>query len=1151
MVSITTLALLSLLWVGLLFAVAWWGEQRVELLARWRPWLYTLSLGVYCTSWAFYGTVGQAAATGWFVPPTYVGTILLLVFGVRMLRKLYDLTRHHNITSIADWVSARYGKSSGLAAAVTVIALFGITPYIALQLKAVAIGFELTTGIDHLQQRELPVFNDGTFYIAIALAAFAILFGTRKVDATEHQHGLVVAMAFESVLKLLALWVVAIGICFFISERPSELFALRLDNVKAMGDELFLTLAGLGALAMFCLPRQFHVGFVECMDRRHIATASWAFPLYLLAMSIFILPVARAGLAAFGVDGVDADTYMLALPASSDYGWLTIVAFLGGLSAATSMVIMASVALSIMLSNDVLIPIALRRGWLAHRGPVVTRTVLVLRRLTIAGLFLLAYGYYRYIGEAEALASIGALAFAAVAQFGPAIIGGMYWRRANRRGVYAGLSIGFGLWAWTLMLPNLVEAGWFSSQLLERGLFDMAWTRPTALLGLGGLNPLAHGALISLLLNSIGFVVVSLATGVTPAERRQAAQFVDPHGLTEQALSGETTDWSGKASLMDVEALIEEFFDQERVALFRRQFPQVLRQPAAAADNAVLAYAERQLAAVVGASSARLLLDAGLRGRSVAPETMAAIVGEASQAVRFSQQLLSAALENIDQGVSVVDADLQLVAWNQRYLELLEYPHGFVEVGRPVAELIRYNAERGMCGPGPVSAHVEKRLAHLRNGSAYVYERQHRDGRVLELRGNPMPDGGFVTSFSDITEYRRAEQALREANETLEDRVQQRTAELNAAKIEAERANNAKSRFLAAISHDVFQPLNAAHLFTHTLSHQLNTPQHLATVQHIYSSLQSVESLLGGLLDMSKLEAGGLQPVVESFALAELLDGLTLEYVAMAREKGLTLTQIPTRLWVSSDRQLLRRIVQNFLANAVRYTEQGRIVLGCRRRGERVCIQVVDTGPGIPLREQEHIFEEFRQLKDNRHGGEGLGLGLAIVKGIAGLLDYPVEIRSTAGAGALFGIEVPITNPMASELQPGLPEHNQVHLRVLCIEDDTAVLKALTGLLASWGCSTTAARSWHQGIAMAGDYQPHLILADYHLDQNRTGLDLIGVIRTKLQREVPAAIVTADYSEAVREAVRAAGIYYLNKPVRPMALRALLERIERSQRSAD
>ncbi|HID50007.1 MAG TPA: PAS domain-containing sensor histidine kinase, partial [Chromatiales bacterium] len=354
---------------------------------------------------------------------------------------------------------------------------------------------------------------------------------------------------------------------------------------------------------------------------------------------------------------------------------------------------------------------------------------------------------------------------------------------------------------------------------------------------------------------------------------------------------------------------------------------------------------------------------------------------------------------------------------------------------------------RGMCGPGPVEAHVSKRLMHLRNATAYVYERHHQDGRVLEMRGNPIPGGGFVTSFSDITEYRRTEQALREVNETLEYRVQQRTAELSTAKAEAERANSAKSRFLAAISHDVFQPLNAAQLFTHTLSHQLAGHKGpLETVENVYSSLRSVESLLGGLLDMSKLEAGGLQPVREPFALAELLDSLTLEYGAMAREKNLTLTCVNTRLWVNSDRQLLRRIVQNFLANAVRYTEHGRILLGCRRRGDKVCIQVVDTGPGIRPQEHQRIFEEFQQLGRGNRATEGLGLGLAIAKGIAGLLDYPLEVRSSPGAGAMFGIEVPLTKAVVGQVPVPAAANREIHLRVLCIEDDPAVLKAQTGL---------------------------------------------------------------------------------------------------------
>ena len=1139
MISITTLALLSLLWVGLLFAAAYWSEQRVHALERWRPWLYTFSLGIYCTSWAFYGTVGQAAATGWVVPPTYVGTILLFVFAIGFLRRLYDLTKRHNITSIADWISARYGKSSGLAAAVTIIALFGVTPYIALQLKAVASGFELAGGAGVVDHSVVPMWRDGPFYIAAALAVFAGMFGTRKLDATEHQHGLVVAMAFESVLKLVALWVVGIGIAFWLSDAGLSLFAVDTRNLVSMGDDLFLTMALLGVLAIFCLPRQFHVGLVECTDRRHLDTARWAFPLYLLAMSVFILPIARVGLAEFNGNVADADTFVLALPIAAGNEFLVIMAFLGGLSAAISMVIMASVALSIMLSNDVLMPVALRRGWVEHSGPGITRTVLRLRRVTIGGLFMLAYGYYRYVAEAEALARMGGLAFAAVAQFGPAIVGGVYWRRANRRGVYAGLAAGFGIWAWTLMIPNLVEAGWLPSSLLSDGPFGLGWARPQALFGVESLDPLAYSALLSLAVNLVLFTVVSLATGITPAERRHAQRFVE----SDAGASGE---WQARASVADIEALLEEFFGGERVRAFRATFSEVEPEATgAAATPAMLDYAERQLAAVVGASSARLLLEATLRGRSVEPGTVATIFGQASETVRFNQQLLTAALENIDQGISVVDRDLRLVAWNQPYLELMDYPPGFVQVGRPIEDLIRYNAERGMFGPGSVEAQVQKRVAHLRNGTAYVNERRQDDGRVLEIRGNPMPGGGFVTSFSDITEHRRTEDELRRINETLEYRVEQRTAEMSAAKAEAERANAAKSRFLAAISHDVFQPLNAAQLFTHTLAHQVGeADEAAATVRHVEGSLRSVESLLGGLLDISKLEAGGLQPKPTAFALEEVLEGLAIEYRALAEEKGLTLGKIGTRLWVYSDRQLLRRIVQNFLANAVRYTDSGRVSLGCRRRGDRVSIRVYDTGPGIPPHEQRRIFDEFMRLGKADDTGRGLGLGLAIAKGIADLLEHPIEVESKPGSGAMFGVLVPVVSRQAEPATLAGHEPERTRARVLCVEDEDSVLKALTGLLERWGCETAAARDWDEAIAASSAFRPDLILADYHLGQNRTGLDLVGALRTRLGSQVAAAIITADRSEAIRDDVRAAGLQYLSKPVRPMALRGLVQQAE-------
>jgi signal transduction histidine kinase/CheY-like chemotaxis protein len=428
----------------------------------------------------------------------------------------------------------------------------------------------------------------------------------------------------------------------------------------------------------------------------------------------------------------------------------------------------------------------------------------------------------------------------------------------------------------------------------------------------------------------------------------------------------------------------------------------------------------------------------------------------------------------------------------------------------------------------------------MRAGTPYVAERAFPDGAVIEIHGNPMPGGGFVATFTDVTASRRSEAELRRAAETLEQRVMARTSELEAAKAEAERANQAKSRFLAAVSHDLLQPINAAHLFTHALAQQLRHPEYREPVANIDGALSSSEALLAGILDISRLDAGGLAPQVEIFPVDEMLSHLAAEFRVMAEERGLQLRYVPSRLWVESDPQLLRRVLQNFLSNAVRYTRSGRILLGCRRHGEQVALVVLDTGPGIAIEDRGRIFEEFRSLE---RGGPGLGLGLAIAERIARLLGHRLQLRSQPGRGSAFAIHVPRAQPRQVAMPAANPRALRAPgIRVLVVDNDPAVLKAMQALLEGWRCAVLAARSVDEAEAMVAGLPPDLLLLDYHLDGAATGLDL----RARLAAtgaSVPTIVITADHSEAVRAAVAAADCFLLHKPLKPLALRSLMARL--------
>ncbi|MBN8482110.1 MAG: PAS-domain containing protein [Xanthomonadales bacterium] len=1100
----------GLLWLGLLFGAALLGDRRAGFLARHWSVVYALSLAVYCTSWTFYGTVTQAARSGWWLPPTFVGTILLYVFAFGLLMRLVAIARAHNSSSIADLVAIRLGRSPILAALVTAVAVLGIVPYIALQLKAVAMSYGM---LIRRQELVAPAWQDSALWVALVMALFAILFGARGASATEHNRGLVLAMAFESLFKLVAM--LALGaLVWFGIDLPAT------QAAPPSGDSSgFAALIVLGALAMFTLPHQFHAGVVECRDPQHVRTARWLFPLYMLLIALPILPLARAGDALLAPLGVPSDLYVLALPLASEHGGLALVAFLGGLSAATSMVVVATLALGLMIGNHWIAPLRVRAGWGRGEASDLRGEVLVQRRATIVVVILLAWAYSRVLVASDALADIGAVSFSALSAIAPGVLVAVYRPQLGARAVGAGLVVGTLTWLYALLLPALAgtESGW-----LRDGPFGIAWLAPDQLAGLGEWSRLGRAVAISLAAN----VAVVLLVGNSRLAHARARR--DP----------------GVIGMLELRELSARFLPPERVhGLFDGS-------ATGTAPETLIAEVEHELAAVIGASSARLLVSVARRERTDELETVATIVGEASQDLRFNQRVLEAALENMSQGISVVDRDLALVAWNQPYADLFGFPSALLRVGVPIADLVRWNAERGLAGGRDVDGEVRKRIAHMRAGTPYVAERRFpggNGGRVVEIRGNPMPGGGFVATFTDVTAFRRSEAELKRVAETLELRVAARTAELASAKAEAEAANRAKTRFLAAVSHDLAQPLNAAHLFTHALAQRLATDDAREAVANIDGALTSAEGLLAGLLDMSRLDSGRMRTSVRVFCIDEWLRGLAAEFRVLAEDRGLTLRCVGSRAWVRSDPQLLRRVVQNFLANAVRYTGHGRIVLGCRRRGDHLSIEVWDSGPGIPEADQALVFEEFRRLGD---AGEGLGLGLAIAERIARLLDHRLHLRSQVGRGTMFAIEVPRAEPVAGPgAAPGVATDALPRSRVLVVDNDPAVLRAMQALLEGWHCDVFVARTPHQAEAAFAGAAIDLLLFDYHLDHGVTGLDLRDALGFRARR-LPCVIITADHGESVRELVAAAGAWLLHKPLKPLALRSLMARIASSARPA-
>jgi Na+/proline symporter/nitrogen-specific signal transduction histidine kinase len=653
MLSATLVIGVSFAYLLTLFAVAHWADGRA---AQGRSvissaWVYALSMAVYCTAWTYFGSVGRAANSGvWFLP-IYLGPMLAMVLAWMVVRKMIRIAKTYRITSIADFIASRYGKSPLLAGLVTLITVVGIVPYIALQLKGIASAYAVMTsplGAPAVQAAQW--WNDSTLYVALALAGFTIVFGARHLDSTERHEGMVAAIAFESVVKLVAFMAVGVFVTFVLFNGPGDLFAqahavdslrqlMQFGQGQSFAYAQWFSLIVLAMLSVIFLPRQFQVMVVENVDERHLKRAVWVFPLYLLLINLFVLPIALGGLMYFGQGQINPETFVLSLPLAEGYTALALLAFVGGLSAATGMVIVEAIAVSTMVCNDLVMPWLLRTQRFAKANGNLNGLLLGIRRVAILGIMLLGYLYFHLAGEAYALVSIGLISFAAVAQFAPAMLGGMYWKGGTQRGALAGLSVGFAFWAYTLMLPSLAKSGWFPIGFLEQGPWGLEWLKPEAFLGLGGLDNLTHSLVWSLMLNIAAYVGVSLWRSPTAVETSQALLFVD---VFNRNAGSRPVFWQGRAQVADLLPLVARFLGQDKA---EQSFVRYARQVGVTqvrdipADARLVQFVETQLAGAIGSASARVMVASVVEEEALDLDDVMRILDEASQLRAYSHAL--------------------------------------------------------------------------------------------------------------------------------------------------------------------------------------------------------------------------------------------------------------------------------------------------------------------------------------------------------------------------------------------------------------------------------------------------------------------------------------------------------------------------------
>jgi len=705
-------------------------------------------------------------------------------------------------------------------------------------------------------------------------------------DATEHQHGLMLAIAMESVIKLIAFLCIGAFVTWVMFDGVQDLFsqAVENSNVRKIIDKgfdvsNFLILTFLSLSVFLLLPRQFHVAVVENNSIKELERARWLFPLYLVAINLFVIPIAVAGTLRFGV-AANADDFVLLLPLLEEQRVLGLLVFIGGLSAGTAMVIVASVALAIMISNDLALPLILRSR--AKRGQYepenMEGNILNIRRTAIFAVLLMAYVYYKAADNSAALASIGLVSFAAIAQLAPAFFGGLFWRIANARGAIWGMTTGFFVWAYCLLLPTLLSP---ENSFVVEGLFGFTFLKPEALFGTS-LSPIANGVIWSLFFNSIAFVIGSYSREADPQERMQASLFVAYHAPVARYTNFEKSN----VKVSQLAETLARYIGQKRTERsFEAYWKQNNLPPQGNGfvDNDILRYSEQLLASAIGASSSRLVHTLLLKRSDENNKTDLKLLDEASRALQFNRDVLQTAFDQLEQGITVFDGDFRLASWNTQFRTILNLPARVGQAGLPLSE-------------------VAREIAH------------HNALDKFDKHG-----AGIVVTWNNITERVKAAEALKEANETLEGRVEVRTRELEQAKLFADQANASKTRFLAAAGHDILQPLNAARLYSAALMERVNTKKDNELADNVSKSLGSVEEILGSILAISRLDSANPEISLSSFALQDITKQLEIEFAPIAKSHGLDLKFVHSSKWVKSDRALLRRLLQNLISNERTY----------------------------------------------------------------------------------------------------------------------------------------------------------------------------------------------------------------------------------------
>ncbi|MDY0040635.1 MAG: ATP-binding protein [Desulforhabdus sp.] len=1046
MLSPTVVLTAVCLYLGFLILIALWVERRTaegKSPAN-NPFVYSLSLAVYCTAWTYYGSVGKAATSGILFLPIYLGPTVFIALWWIVLRKMVRLKNAYRITSIADFISARYKRSQPVAAIASIVAIVGILPYIALQLKAIISTFSMVTAqglsdptTSHVQGIWLHS-HVGIIIVAL-LTAFTIILGVRRLDPTERHEGMMMALAVECVVKLVAFLAAGCFVTYFLFDGFADLFeqfaasSLK-DTLTSWADEpsgyfTWMSYFILSMSAILFLPRQFHVAVVENSDERHILTAMWLFPLYMLLINIFVFPIALGGLL-MGYAAGDADRFVLLLPMRYVRPWLTLLVFIGGFSAAAGMIMIASVTLATMTTNHLLLPLVEWVNWLNF----MKRHLLKCRWAAVAGLILLGYGFEEWIFQPYMLVSIGLISFAAVLQFAPAILGGIFWRRANTEGAILGLSAGFLVWCYTQMLPSFVRNGWLSSSLLEAGPWGIGLLKPEQMFGIEGLDPLSHTVLWSMLFNVGFYFVGSLFFQETNEERSLAEDFVGALnvGPPMQRTRHREAYINLEAKKTEIVTLLAQYFaDAEATAVFKRSLGETgIREAKQISIEQLVdlhGAVEKYLAGAIGSAAAHKAMQQGTVFSPRERQELTEVYGEILADLKVSptelkskidyyqerESLLMDQARELEEKVRELEREIGerkriqsvLREREARYRELVETMNEGLELeddrgiityvndklcemwGRARDEIIGRKVE-DFIDRSQLNMLLEKMSSKL-TGEIQSYEAtwENREGQKISTLVSTVPildeQGSLKGSFSVITDISQLKMLERE-----------------------------KANLVSMFAHDMRSSLTGIHglgLRLFNKSDSLDDEKKMEYLRIINQEAAKLEALVDDFLEFSRLEVGKLKLNFRAVSLDKELLELFEAYRLRASMRGLNLEfriEDPLPI-IEADLNRLRRVFTNLLDNALKFsTEHGTIKMTSEETDDEIIVRISDDGVGIDARELPYIFDLFHRGQHDQKK-DGYGVGLATVKAVVEGHGGRVQVTSELGKGSVFSVFLP------------------------------------------------------------------------------------------------------------------------------------------------